>query len=75
MRPLAVLRWGATAAQVGGVFLLSSRIVPAGEAFGILLAGSTAYMVAAGVARDWPVLVLNAAFTASNILGICRWAN
>lgn len=68
-----LLKWAGTAAQVVGVFMLSSRLAEPVAAFVVMLVGSALWMLAATIARDWPALVLNTAFTASNALGIARW--
>lgn len=67
------LRWFGTAAQIAGVFLLSSRLGKPWQAFGVMLVGSCAWSVTAFRAREWSILALNLAFTASNVLGIWRW--
>lgn len=67
-------KWIGTIAQVVGVFLLSTKFCEPVGAFGVMLIGSAAWVVAATLAREWSALTLNAAFTLSNIIGIWRWA-
>lgn len=80
MRPPSVqlilsrLKWGATVAQIVGVFTLSSRVAPAELAFAIMLLGSGAWVVVAWAMAEWSMVALNLAFTASNLLGLWRWS-
>lgn len=62
-----------TTAQVIGVFALSSRVVPLPSAFGVMLAGSLAWLWIGYHRQDWSLVALNSAFTLSNVIGICRW--
>lgn len=67
------LRWFGTGCQIVGVFALSGRIVEPAAAFSVMLAGSTAWLVVGLRLREPSLVALNAAFTVSNVLGICRW--
>lgn len=67
------LKWAGTAAQVVGVFLMSSRVTDPYVAFSVMLVGSVIWAVAAWRSREWSAVALNIAFTASNVLGIWRW--
>jgi len=65
--------WIGTICQVGGVFSLSSREVAPPLAFAIMLVGSSTWTGVAVIRRDWPLVALNVAFSASNILGVYQW--
>jgi hypothetical protein len=71
---LKALKWFGTALQVVGVFALAGRFLSAHDAYFVLGAGSLAWLAAAVVMRDLSLFALNAAFTASNALGIWSWA-
>lgn len=71
---LIALKWLGTGAQVVGVFLFAGRMVPPSTAYCVMLAGSAAWILAAWRIREWSMLALNLAFTASNLLGLWRWS-
>ncbi len=65
--------WIGTAAGIAGAVLIAARIAISGWGFVLFLVSSIAWL-AAGIAHENTALILlQAAFTAINLLGIWRW--
>ncbi|OAN53865.1 hypothetical protein A6A04_13310 [Paramagnetospirillum marisnigri] len=70
---LPILKWLGTGAGIAGALLVALNIPASGWGFALFLVSSSSWVVAAIIMRDRPLLALNAAFTAINVLGIVRW--
>jgi hypothetical protein len=70
---LKAIKWIGTAAAVSGATLIALRIGMEGYGFILFLVSSVLWLAAGILENDWPLMVLQAAFTIINILGIYRW--
>lgn len=62
-----------TAAQIIGVFMLSTRATRPVVAFLVMTVGSCLWALIGLQRQDWSIMAINLAFTASNLIGIWRW--
>jgi hypothetical protein len=70
---LWTLKWVGTAAGITGAGLVAANVPISGWGFTLFLASSLAWLAAGLIMRDRPLVALNTAFTAINVLGIVRW--
>jgi len=75
MNPVAlnVIKWIGTAAGVSGAILIALNLGIVGYGFALFLLSSSLWLTAAVAERETSLLVLQVAFTAINVLGLCRW--
>ena len=70
---LSALKWAGTIAGVAGAFLIAANLPLSGWGFVLFLINSASWATAAALQGDRPLLLLNLAFTAANLIGIWRW--
>ncbi|HEY4112906.1 MAG TPA: DUF6552 family protein [Rhizomicrobium sp.] len=70
---IGLTKWISTALQLTGCAIVALKLPFSGFAFPIMLVGSLGWMAVGLIARDRPLVVLNLAYSATNILGIVRW--
>jgi len=72
-RMTGLLKWVGSITGLAGATLIAANVQGSGWGFALFLASSLAWMAAAHRMRELSLLILNAGFTAANILGVCRW--
>jgi hypothetical protein len=71
---LAPAKWIGTATGVAGAVLIALNIGIVGTGFWLFLASSVLWSLVAWIQREPSLIVLQAAFTIINLIGIYRWA-
>lgn len=67
------LRWFGTACGLAGAALIAANVSVSGWGFVIFLGNSVPWAIVGLRRRDHALALLNAGFTAVNILGVVRW--
>ena len=70
---LAALKWIGTAAGILGAIIVALNVPFSGWGFVAFLVSSLGWLTAALMMRETSLALLQAAFTAINLLGIYRW--
>jgi hypothetical protein len=70
---IEAMKWIGTAAAVSGATMIALKLGVEGYGFLLFLISSTLWLAAGLMTHDWPLAVLQAAFTIINVLGIYRW--
>ncbi len=70
---LAALKWIGTAAGILGAIIVALNVPFSGWGFVAFLVSSLGWLTAALMMRETSLALLQAAFTAINVLGIYRW--
>lgn len=70
---ITAFKWLGTALQLAGCLIVALHEPWSGYAFPVMLVGSAIWAVIATQNFDWPLVTLNVAFSAINLLGIWRW--
>lgn len=70
---LCIAKWTATAAGIAGAVLVALNVGLVALGFTLFLASSSLWCAAAVVQREASLAVLQGAFIAINVLGLCRW--
>lgn len=70
---LRILKWVGTTAGITGAALMAANIPESGWAFVLFLISSVSWTAAGLVERDSPLVALNLAFVAVDLMGIVRW--
>ncbi len=70
---LSNLKWLGTMAGIAGAGLIALNIPVSGWGFTLFLASSVSWGTAAILMRESSLVLLQAAFTFINIIGIYRW--
>lgn len=70
---LVPLKWFGTATGIAGAFTVAANLPLSGWGFVLFLGSSLSWGAVGVIARDRPLWLLQAAFTAANIVGIWRW--
>ena len=70
---LSILKWLGTLAGVAGAGLIAVNIPASGWGFTLFLVSSVSWGMAATLMRESSLVLLQAAFTFINIIGIYRW--
>jgi nicotinamide riboside transporter PnuC len=68
-----MLKWLGAAAGIAGAVLLAANVPASGWGFTLFLVSSLSWAITAWWDREGALLVLQLAFTATNILGVYRW--
>jgi hypothetical protein len=70
---LRVLKWVGTTAGILGATLMAANVPLSGWAFVLFLISSISWTTAGLMERDTPLVALNLAFVAVDIMGVWRW--
>lgn len=70
---LNAAKWVGTAAGVSGAALIALNVGMVVQGFALFLISSVLWAAVGWLQREPSLLVLQGAFTAINVLGLCRW--
>jgi drug/metabolite transporter (DMT)-like permease len=70
---ISLAKWAGTAFGVAGATLIALNLPISGWGFILFLVSSASWTVAGVMMREHSLILLNAAFTVINVIGIYRW--
>lgn len=70
---LTSLKWLGTASGIAGALWIALNLPSSGSGFALFLLSSTSWGTAAVLMGEASLVLLQAVFTAINVLGIWRW--